>query len=413
MKNSAKVMKAAIETGPLPASPPVFAFPVFRVFMMRFLAPYFFLAFSCFFFPLAAAAQTAPAPVLAAKSWVLVDHATGQALTGNDPDGRVEPASLTKLMTAYLTFAALKAGTINEEQAVPVSERAWRQEGSRMYIEPRKPVTAGELIRGVIVQSGNDACVALAELLAGDEESFVGLMNREAERLGMKNTRFANSNGLPDPGHYTTARDLAILAGAIIRDFPEYYGFYSIKSYMYNGIEQPNRNRLLWLDPTVDGMKTGHTRAAGYCLVSSAKRGPRRLVAVVLGAASENVRAQESLKLLNYGFQFYDTVRLYSAGQSLSRFRVWKGKEDWVDAGFPQDFILSLPRDKANRIEAVLESRQPVLAPLTQGQEIGTLKLTIDGETYGQYPVTALKEVPLAGFFGRLWDAIVLWFKSL
>jgi D-alanyl-D-alanine carboxypeptidase (penicillin-binding protein 5/6) len=395
---------------PLPAFSRIF---VFLVLMMRFPILRFFLAFPCILFPFITDAQTVPEPILAAKSWVLVDHATGQALTGNDPDGRVEPASLTKLMTTYLTFAALKAGTISEEQAVPVSERAWRQEGSRMYIEPRRQVTVGELIRGIIVQSGNDACVALAELLASSEEAFAGLMNREAERLGMRNTRFVNSTGMHDPEHYTSARDLALLASAIIRDFPEYYGLYSIKSYTYNGIEQHNRNRLLWLDPTVDGMKTGHTRAAGYCLVSTAKRGPRRLVAVVLGAASESVRAQESLKLLNYGFQFYDTVRLYSAGQSLSRFRVWKGREDEVDAGFPQDFILSLPRDRPNRIESVLESRQPVLAPLTKGQEIGTLKLTIDGETYGRYPVVALQDVPLAGFFGRLRDAIALWFKRL
>lgn len=380
---------------------------------MRFPALHLLIAPLLALFSCAAFAQNVPAPVLAAKSWILTDHATGQVLASKDPDARIEPASLTKLMTAYLTFSALKAGTIAEDQSVLVSARAWRQEGSRMFIQVDTQVTVGELIRGVIVQSGNDACVALAELLAGSEEAFATLMNREAERLGMKNTRFTNSNGLPDPNLYTTARDLSILASAIIREFPEYYSLYSIKSFTYNKITQPNRNRLLYLDPTVDGMKTGHTDAAGYCLVSSALRGPRRLLSVVLGAKSENVRAQESLKLLNYGFQFYDTVRVYAADQALSQFRVWKGVENQVSVGFTRDFLLSLPRDKANKIDVVLESRQPVLAPLARGQEIGALKLTVDGEPYGEYPVAALTDVPLAGIFGRLWDAILMWFKNL
>jgi D-alanyl-D-alanine carboxypeptidase (penicillin-binding protein 5/6) len=351
--------------------------------------------------------------VLAAKSWILVDHATGHILTSKDPDSRIEPASLTKLMTAYLSFSALKAGTITEDQNVLVSAKAWRQEGSRMFIQVDTTVAVGDLIRGVIVQSGNDACVALAELLAGTEESFAVLMNREAERLGMKNTHFANSNGLPHPDLYTTARDLSILASAIIRDFPDYYALYSLKSFTYNRITQPNRNRLLYLDEAVDGMKTGHTDAAGYCLVASAIRGPRRLISVVLGATSENVRAQESLKLLNYGFTSFDTVRIYTADQVLSQFRVWKGAANQVDVGFTQDFLISLPPEKASKVGAVLESRQPVLAPLARGQEIGMLKLTIDNEPYGEYPVFALSDVPLAGFFGRLWDAIVMWFKSL
>ncbi|MDR1228847.1 MAG: D-alanyl-D-alanine carboxypeptidase [Azoarcus sp.] len=380
---------------------------------MRFPIKHLFFLLFPVIFPCIAVAQSVPAPVLAAKSWILVDHATGQVLAGKDPDARIEPASLTKLMTAYLTFSALKAGTITEDQTVHVSEKAWRQEGSRMFIQVNTIVAVGDLIRGVIVQSGNDACVALAELLAGTEETFAALMNREAERLGMKNTHFANANGLPHPELYTTARDLSMLASAIIRDFPEYYGLYSLKSFTYNRITQPNRNRLLYLDPSVDGMKTGHTDAAGYCLVSSALRGPRRLISVVLGAKSENVRAQESLKLLNYGFQFFDTVRVYTADQVLSQFRVWKGAANQVDVGFTQDFLISLPREKANKVGAVLESRQPVLAPLARGQEIGTLKLTIDGEPYGEYQVFALSDVPLAGFFGRLWDAIVMWFKSL
>ncbi|AVR87094.1 D-alanyl-D-alanine carboxypeptidase family protein [Thauera aromatica] len=375
---------------------------------MRFLIAVFVSLFS-----LGALAQSVPPPALAANAWILIDHATGQTLAAKDPDTRIEPASLTKLMTAYLTFAAMKAGTITADQVVPVSDRAWRMEGSRMFIEPRKPVTVDELIKGVIVQSGNDACVALAELIAGSEEGFAALMNREAQRLGMANTHFTNSTGLPDPQLYTTAGDLARLASAIVRDFPEYYSLYSMKEFTYNDIRQPNRNRLLYMDPTVDGMKTGHTSTAGYCLVSTAERGPRRLISVVLGAASDTVRAQESLKLLNYGFQFFETVKLYKADEALSQFRVWKGKLNELPVGFTQDFMISLPKEAADKIQVTLESRQPLVAPLDKGQEVGTLTLTVDGKAAGQYPVVALQEVPVAGFFGRLWDAIVMLFKQL
>ena len=375
---------------------------------MRFLLALFVSLFS-----LSALAQSVPPPALAANAWVLVDHATGQVLAGKDPDARIEPASLTKLMTAYLTFAALKAGTLSPDQQVPVSERAWRMEGSRMFIEPNKPVTVDELIRGVIVQSGNDACVALAETIAGSEEAFAALMNREAQRLGMTNTNFTNSSGLPDPQLYTTAGDLARLAAAIIRDFPEYYSLYSLKEFTYNNIKQPNRNRLLYMDPTVDGMKTGHTSSAGYCLVSTAQRGQRRLISVVLGAASDTVRAQESLKLLNFGFQFFETVKLYSGGEALSQFRVWKGKLNELPVGFSDDFVMSLPKESADKIQVTLESRQPLVAPIQQGQSVGTLSLTVDGKPFGQYPVVALQDVEVAGFFGRLWDAIVMFFKSL
>ena len=379
-----------------------------------------FCASSCFLFIslfaasfCAVSAQPVPAPVLVAKSWILIDHATGQILAENDADSRGEPASLTKMMTAYLTFKALRAGTITETQYVQVSTKAWRQEGSRMFIEPRTPVSVADLIRGVIVQSGNDACIAIAELLGGSEEGFAKMMNQEAERLGMSNTHFINSNGLSHPGHYSTARDLAALAGAIIRDFPDYYSLYSIKSFTYNRITQNNRNRLLFIDPTIDGMKTGNTKDAGFCLVSSARRGPRRLVSVVLGAASDNVRVQESLKLLNYGFQSHDMMRVYSADQTLSKFRVWKGAEKQVGAGLANDLIMTLPKGKANKIEPVLESQQPVFAPLTKGQEIGVLKITIDGEFYGSFPVVALSEVPQGNIFGRLWDSFMLWIKSL
>ena len=373
----------------------------------------FVLALLVSLFSVLAWAQNVPPPALAANAWVLIDHATGQVLADKDPDARIEPASLTKLMTAYLTFSALKAGTLTPDQVVPVSTKAWRMEGSRMFIEPNKPVTVDELIRGVIVQSGNDACVALAETIAGSEEAFAALMNREAQRLGMRNTHFTNSTGLPDPQLYTSARDLALLASAVVRDFPEFYSLYSLKEYSYNGIKQPNRNRLLYMDATVDGMKTGHTSTAGYCLVSTAQRGPRRLISVVLGAASDTVRAQESLKLLNFGFQFYDTVKLYAADEALSQFRVWKGQKNEVGVGFTSDFLLSLQTDDVQKVQVTLESRQPLIAPLEKGQEVGTLKLSVADKPIGDYPVVALEDVPVAGFFGRLWDAIVLFFKNL
>ena len=364
-------------------------------------------------FSLSVLAQSVPPPALAANAWVLIDHATGQTLAAKDPDARIEPASLTKLMTAYLAFSALKSGLIKPDQTVPVSAKAWRMEGSRMFIEPLKPVTVDELLRGIIVQSGNDACVAIAELIAGTEEGFAALMNREAQRLGMTNTHFTNSTGLPDPQLYTTANDLARLASAIVREFPEYYSLYSLKEYTYNKITQPNRNRLLYMDSSVDGMKTGHTSTAGYCLVSTAARGSRRLISVVLGAASDTVRAQESLRLLNYGYQFYDTVKLYGAGDALSQLRVWKGIRNELPVGFARDFVLSVPKESADKITVALESRQPLVAPLQRGQEVATLTLQIDGKPAGQYPVVALEDVPVAGFFGRLWDAIVMFFKSL
>lgn len=376
---------------------------------MRFLATLmFFLAFSA-----NVLAQTPSAPPLAATSWLLIDHGTGQALVEHNADARIEPASLTKLMTAYVTFSALKAGTITLDQVAPVSDKAWRMSGSRMFIEPRKPVTVEELIQGMIIQSGNDACVALSELIAGSEEAFTQLMNAEAKRLGMTNTHFANASGLPDENLYTTARDLSQLASALIRDFPEFYRLYSQKEYTYNGITQPNRNRLLWMDTTVDGMKTGYTKAAGYCLVSTAQRGPRRLISIVLGTESETIRAQESLKLLNYGFQFFDTVHLYKAEEAVSRFQVWKGVENEVAVGFLNDFALSLPKGQSERLEVSLASKQPLVAPVQKGQEVGTLTLTLDGKTLGEYPVVALADVEVAGFFGRLWDALRLWIKNL
>jgi serine-type D-Ala-D-Ala carboxypeptidase (penicillin-binding protein 5/6) len=378
---------------------------------MRFVSALVVLLLS----PLLLAQQTEPPmpgmPAIAAKAYLLLDFNSGQLLGSHNPHERVEPASLTKLMTAYLTFAALKQKTLRPEQTVPVSERAWRADGSRMFIEPGKPVTVDELIRGMIVHSGNDACIALAEAIAGSEEVFAQMMTREARRLGMKNTNFLNSTGLPQPQHYSTAQDLALLAAAIVRDFPEYYPLYSAKEYRYNNISQSNRNRLLWTDPTVDGLKTGYTEKAGYCLVTSARRGERRLISVVLGTTSEAARAIESQKLLNYGFQFYDTVRLYEKNQAVATLQVWKGGSNMVKAGFTSDFYLSLPKGQVDKLKASVESLQPLLAPISAGQRVGTMKLVLDGKPYRELPVVALESVPVAGIFGRSWDSVRLLFK--
>lgn len=365
---------------------------------------------------LAAVAQPAPQPpTVAARSWLLLDYGSRQELAGANGDERVEPASLTKLMTAYLSFGALKQGTIKPDQVVPVSERAWKTQGSRMFIEPKRPVTVDELLRGMIVQSGNDACIALAEAVAGSEEAFVQMMNREAQRLGLKNTQFRNATGLPDPQHYATARDLATLAAALIHDFPEFYPLYSLKEYRYNAITQANRNRLLWLDPAIDGVKTGHTEGAGYCLIASAKRGSRRLLAVVLGTASDSARAQEAQKLLNYGFQFYDGVKLYEANQTVSTLHVFKGSANTVRAGFSSDFTVSVPKGQAGQIKVQMVSKQPLQAPVGLGQPVATLKLFLGtGDNlrpWGEYPLVALEEIPVAGIFGRAWDTLRLWFE--
>ena len=357
-------------------------------------------------------AQNPPAPVINAKAWLLLDVSSGQVLASQNPAERIEPASLTKLMTAYLAFSALKAKTLTLEQAVPVSPKAWKMGGSRMFIEPLKPVTVAELLRGMIVQSGNDACIALAELISGSEEAFAAAMTREGKRLGLKNTNFKNSTGWPDPEHYTTAADLAVLAGAIIRDFPDFYALYSIKEYTYNNITQVNRNKLLWVDPHVDGMKTGFTEAAGYCLVTSARRGPRRLLSVVLGTSSENARATESQKLLNFGFLNYDGVKLYDKGQSISSLEVWKGSAREVKAGFDRELFVTLPKGQAEKVKATLQSQKPLLAPIAVGQKIGSMKVTVDGREIAEVPVVALEAVEGAGVFGRAYDTVRLWFAK-
>ncbi len=363
--------------------------------------------------PVAQAVDLPTPPQVAARAWLLMDTQSGQIVQGLAVDERVEPASLTKLMTAYVVFAALKEKRIALTQTVPVSERAWKASGSRMFIEPRKPVTVEELIHGMIIQSGNDACVALAELVAGSEELFAQLMNKEAQRLGMKNTSFMNSTGLPDPKHFTTARDLATLAATLIRDFPEQYGkYYSMKEYRYNNITQQNRNRLLWLDPNVDGMKTGFTDNAGYCLIASAKRGSRRLLSVVLGTASDAMRAQESQKILNFGFQFYDSARLYEKGQTVSTIKVWKGSLSELNAGsLKGDITISLPRGSADKIKAEFVAMEPIVAPVSAGQRVGIVKVTLEGKPIAEYPVVALENIAVAGIFGRTWDSVRLWFK--
>ncbi len=364
---------------------------------------------------LAAAAANAAAPApppIAGKAWIVGDVTSGQTLAAQKADERFEPASLTKLMTAYLVFAALRDRKITLEQQVPVSVRAWRAPGSRMFIEPRKPVTVDELIRGMEVHSGNDACIALAEAVAGSEEVFVQLMNREAERLGMKNTRFMNATGLPDAQHYSTARDLYVLTDALIRDFPnEYAQYYALKEFRYNNITQPNRNRLLWLDPSVDGVKTGHTEAAGYCLIASSRRGGRRLLSVILGTASEAARAQESQKLLNWGFQFFDSVKLVAGGEAVRDLKVWKGAAATVKAGVARDLFVTVPRGDADKVKAELVSQQPLVAPLAKGQRVGTLRVLYDGKPYGEHPVLALEPVAEAGILGRAWDTLRLWIK--
>ena len=352
-----------------------------------------------------------PPPDIAAKVYLLYDYGSGQQLVARNAQQRVEPASLTKLMTAYVTFTALKQKKIRPDQLVTVSETAARVAGSRMFIEPKKPVTVDDLMHGMIVQSGNDACLALAETIAGSEDAFVAMMNREAGRLGLKSTHFANPTGLSHPQHYSTAEDLVELAAAVVRDFPEYYAIYSQKEFRYNNVAQFNRNRLLWTDPSVDGMKTGYTENAGYCLIASAKRGERRLISAVLGTASETVRAAESQKLLNFGFQAYDGIRLYKDKEPVATLQVYKGASNDVKAGFLSDFHLALPKGNRDKLKASIESLQPLLAPISVGQRIGTIRVTLDGKPYREAPVVALEEVPVAGILKRGWDTLRLLFR--
>jgi D-alanyl-D-alanine carboxypeptidase (penicillin-binding protein 5/6) len=371
----------------------------------------FLVAATLAFATLAQAAVPQP-PAVAGRSWMVGDLSSGQTLAAQQAHERIEPASLTKIMTAYVVFQALRDKKLALPQQVRVSERAWRAPGSRMFIEPRRPVTVEELIRGMVVQSGNDACIALAEAVAGNEEVFAQMMNREAARLGLKNTKYMNATGLPDPQHYTTAHDLYLLTAALIRDFPaEYAQFYSEKEFRYNNISQPNRNRLLWLDPSVDGVKTGHTEAAGYCLIASSSRGGRRLLSVLLGSTSESTRAQESQKLLSWGFQFFDSVKLHKGKELVKAIEVWKGASEDVKAGFKGDIIITVPKGDAEKLKAELLSQQPLVAPVAEGQRVGTLRVSYDGKPVGEYPLVALEGVATAGIFGRAWDTLRLWLK--
>jgi D-alanyl-D-alanine carboxypeptidase (penicillin-binding protein 5/6) len=351
------------------------------------------------------------APPVAAKSWLVLDYQTRRVIASRNADERVEPASLTKLMSAYLVFNALKQKQIALAQTLPVSKRAWKMSGSRMFIEPNKPVTVDELLRGMIVQSGNDATAALAEGVAGSEDAFVQAMNAQATRLGLTQTKFANATGLPDPHHYSTASDLAQLAVAVIRDFPEYFPLYSLKDYTYNRITQRNRNELLFRDPFVDGIKTGYTESAGYCLIATARREDRRLLAVVTGAASEGARAMEAQKLLNYGFQYYETLKLYPSGTAVAEIPVWKGSEKRLKAGFIQDFFVSIPKGQRALLTVKLESMQPLIAPVSPQQAVGVLRVTYGDKPYGEFPVVALERVGVANMFVRAWDSLRLLFQ--
>ena len=346
--------------------------------------------------------------LITTDTYILTDFQSGQTLVSQNPSKRVEPASLTKMMTAQIVFSALRQKRISLKQIVPVSEKAWRAEGSRMFIEPGRPVTVEELINGLIVQSGNDASIALAEAIAGSEENFVNLMNKEAERLGMKGTHFTNTSGLPNPDHFTTAHDLTLLVSDIIRSFPEYYPLYSLREYTYNKISQPNRNRLLWLDPNVDGLKTGYTKAAGYCLVASAKRNNRRLISIILGAKSNSVRIKESQRLLNYGFLSYDTVRVFRKKQEVTTIKLWKGQQKILRTGFNHDLYFSLPKGQASKLKASMEYKQPLIAPINVGQEVGVVKFIFDGKKMGKYPLIALESVEESSFFSRMWDEVLL-----
>jgi D-alanyl-D-alanine carboxypeptidase (penicillin-binding protein 5/6) len=358
-----------------------------------------------------ASLSTVPEPTVAARAWITIDAASGQVLGSSNPDMKIEPASLTKLMTGYVVFDALDEKRLTLEQQVTISQKAWRTGGSRMFIEPRKPVTVDELIQGMIVQSGNDASVALAEAVAGSEDAFASLMNQEAARLGMKSTHFVNADGLPNPQHVMSVRDLATLAVHITTDHPTYYHYYKQKEYTYNKIKQPNRNRLLWADPTVDGLKTGHTEAAGYCLVATALRGDRRVVTVLVGADSDSTRTEESLKLLNWSFQNFDSVKLFDTTQAPLQARVWEGTSETVNLGPPKPVWISVPRGRAAAIKPVANRSDPLVAPLEKSQSVGTLSFQLDGKVLRTTPLVVQASVERAGFVGRMVDTVKRWFQ--
>ena len=365
----------------------------------------------------------APAPT-GASAWLLMDFSNGQILAGANPDARVEPASITKVMTSYVVAAEMKAGKIKRTDQVLISENAWSgggggTDGSTSFLPLGSMVSLDELERGMVIQSGNDAAIALAEHIAGSETAFVELMNTYAKKIGMNNKNFANPHGLSDPNHYSTARDLALMGRVMIRDFPEAYAYNKIKEYTVNGIRQHNRNGLLWKDTSVDGIKTGHTSAAGYCLLASAKRGEQRLVSVVLGIQTDSqkqgfdLRENGNLALLNWGFRFYETRTLYTPDKVIASPRVWKGKDNAVALSVAAPFSVSLPRGKFDALKANIDLPKHVIAPLAAGQKVGTLKISLDGKVVAEAPLVAKVAVAEAGFFGRLWDGFLMWWDNL
>ncbi|HCS28246.1 MAG TPA: serine-type D-Ala-D-Ala carboxypeptidase [Spongiibacteraceae bacterium] len=357
------------------------------------------------------------APKLSAKSWILMDADSGEIITEHNADERLPPASLTKLMTSYVVSYWLENGQVQNDDLVTVSKNAWAQNpvfkgSSLMWIEVGKQVTLGDLHRGIVVSSGNDASVAVAEYIAGSEPAFAEVMNQHASQLGMSNSHFVNSHGLPAENHYSSARDMALLAKGIL-DYPKEYALYAEKEFTYNSIRQTNRNRLLWSDPTVDGLKTGHTEAAGYCLVSSAEREGMRLISVVMGTKSESARERETQRLLAYGFRFFETHHLYTAGTELSKTRVWQGAADEVSLGVKEDVYLTIPRGKHDQLQATLSVDEVLTAPVNDGSEYGELVVSLDGEEVVRAPLVALQAVDQGGLFKRLWDAIVLFVLNL
>ena len=351
-------------------------------------------------------------PAVAAKAFILIDANSGRVLAEQNADERLEPASLTKIMTAYITFEELTQGKVHVDDMVTISPVAAKAEGSRMFAEPGSTVAVENLLKGMIVQSGNDASIALAEHLAGSESTFAEVMNQYAARLGMSNTHYANSMGLPNPTHYASARDLALLSKALIADFPEYYKWHSIKEFTFNNIKQPNRNRLLWQDPTVDGVKTGHTEGAGYCLVASAMRNNMRLIAVVMGAKSDRIRASANAELLNYGFRFYETRQLYRGKEKLTEAHVWKGAESQVPAGLQKDLYVTFPRGQYDSLKASMEVDNKSLAPVEAGAKLGEVKVSYNDEVVARQDLVALETVAKGGIFKRLFDEIAMLIKK-
>ncbi|MFY0676594.1 MAG: D-alanyl-D-alanine carboxypeptidase [Neptuniibacter sp.] len=352
-------------------------------------------------------------PQIAATAYLVMDADTGKLIAAKNEHGRFAPASLTKMMTAYILEYELNKGNVSKEDLVLVSEKAWRTQGSRMFIREGTQVTLSDLMKGIIIQSGNDASVAVAEHIAGSEAAFADLMNQHASLLGMKNSHFLNSTGLPADDHVSSAFDLALLAKAIIQDFPEHYDIYSEKYFTYNKIRQPNRNKLLWRDKTVDGLKTGYTDDAGYCLVASAKRDNMRLISVVLGTSDEEARARESQKLLSYAFRYYRTHKLFEKNILLNTSKVWAGEVDQLRMGITEDLYVTIPRGQADSLQATMDVERVIKAPLAKGQAVGKVKVTLDGKVVKEVPLVAMDNIPEAGFLKKIWHAILLFFTSL